>query len=455
LTTVFAPAATTASPIPPKRAKRLLAPPKYLPEPPRRLEDIDIAENLLTDIAVRHVNARGVLTIHLLAKLMRLPLEFTEALFRRLRDEQYLEVRRSVGDDYVFSLSPNGRKMAAERALSSRYTGPAPVSLKEWTKAVRIQAARTDITLEKLRRAFTDIVVEDKFLDTLGPALISRNAIFLYGPAGTGKTTIAERLGRVFEDAVVVPWAVEVDGQVIMVADPALHQELERADLDLGAGPEAGNEAGNGARNDAGLDLDPRWVVCRRPFVAVGGELVTGMLDLQKDESSGAWSAPLQMKANNGILLVDDFGRQMISPRDLLNRWIVPLDRRIDFLSLGSGGKFTIPFEIQIVFSTNLAPHELADEAFLRRIPNKIFVDATNAAQFDQIFRQTCTAVGMTWEPGSEEYLRELCLRHSPDLRPCFPRDFCNAIRAITIYEHRQPAITRRDLERAAAVYFV
>ncbi len=202
-------------------------------------------------------------------------------------------------------------------------------------------------------------------MDALGPALISRNAIFLYGPAGTGKTTIAERLGRVFEDAVVVPWAVEVDGQVIMLADPAVHQELEPADLDLGAGFEAGS--------GAVFEIDPRWILCRRPFVAVGGELTTSMLDLQKDESSGAYSAPLQMKANNGILLIDDFGRQMISPRDLLNRWIVPLDRRIDFLSLGSGGKFDDLLEIQIVFSTNLAPHELADEAFLRRIPNKIF----------------------------------------------------------------------------------
>jgi hypothetical protein len=442
LTTVFGPAAG-APPVALKRAKRLLAPPRYLPVPPRKLDDIDIQENLLVDIAVRHVNARGVATIHMLAKLMRLPLEFTEALFRHLRDQQYFEIKRSVGDDYVFSLSPSGRKMAAERALSSRYTGPAPVSLKEWTHAVRAQAARTEVTLEKLRRAFTDIVVEDKFLNELGPALISRNAIFLYGPAGTGKTTIAERLGRVFEDAVVVPWAVEVEGQVIMVADPAVHQQLEPADLDLAPGFEAG------------IDIDPRWVVCRRPFVAVGGELVTGMLDLQKDEGSGAYSAPLQMKANNGILLIDDFGRQMISPRDLLNRWIVPLDRRVDFLSLGSGGKFDIPFEIQIVFSTNLAPHELADEAFLRRIPNKIFVDATNADQFDQIFRQTCAAVGMAYEPGSEEYLRELCLKHSPDLRPCFPRDFCNAIRAITIYEHREPSITLKDLERAAAGYFV
>jgi predicted ATPase with chaperone activity len=339
------------------------------------------------------------------------------------------------GDDYVFSLSPGGRKLAAERALSSRYTGPAPVSLKAWTAAVRAQITRVDVTREKLRRAFSDIVVDDKLLDALGPALISQNAIFLYGVSGTGKTTVAERLMRVFEDAVVVPWAVEVDGQIIMVVDPAVHQRIEFEDLDR--------------------DVDPRWLICRRPFLAVGGELVTSMLDLNKDESNGSFSAPLQMKANNGILLIDDFGRQMSSPRDLLNRWIVPLDRRVDFLSFGSGGKFDIPFELQIVFSTNLSPHELADEAFLRRIPNKILFEASTAEQFDEIFRRTAAAAGMAYEAGSEQWLRELCLRHSPDLRPCFPRDICNAMRAIIIYEHRRPAITRNDLERAVEGYFV
>lgn len=385
------------------------------------------------DLAVRHVNARGVATIRLLADLMKLPLELTESVFRRLSDQQYFEVKRAVGDDYVFALSPSGRKMAVERALSSRYTGPAPVSLKAWTAAVRAQIGQAGVTREKLRAAFTDIVVEDKLLDAIGPALISRNAIFFYGPSGTGKTSIAERLLRIFEDAVVVPWAVEVDGQVIMLADPVVHHPVTFENL----------------------EVDPRWIVCKRPFVAVGGELVTSMLDLQKDESSGSFSAPLQMKANNGILLIDDFGRQMISPRDLLNRWIVPLDRRVDFLSVGSGGKFDIPFELQIVFSTNLAPNELADEAFLRRIPNKILVEAIGAAQFDAIFRMTAEAKGLPYEAGSEQVLRELCLQHSADLRPCFPRDIFNMIRAITLYEHRELAITRADLERAVTGYFV
>lgn len=410
-----------------------LARPAYVPAPPHTFEQIDISESRLLDLAVRHIGIRGIATIQLLANLMKLPLELAEAIFRRLNEQQHVEVRRMLGNDFVFSLSPNGRRLAAERVLASRYAGPAPVSLKCWTAAVRAQVANVEITRDKLRRAYSDIVVSDRLLDALGPALISRGAIFLYGPSGTGKTTVAERLMRVFEDAVVIPYAVEVDSQIIVLADSTVHEQV----------------------TFEGIDIDPRWMVCKRPFVAVGGELATGMLDLQENEATGAFSAPLQMKANNGILLIDDFGRQMISPRDLLNRWIVPLDRRIDFLSLGSGGKFDIPFELQIVFSTNLAPQELADEAFLRRIPNKIMVEAVDGDTFDAIFGLTAAGLGMDFEADSAEFLRQVCLRHSPDLRPCFPRDICHAIRAIAIYEHRPAVIGRDDIERAAMGYFL
>jgi hypothetical protein len=415
------------------RKERALAPPAFLPEPPETLDQIDIPQSMLMDLAVRHISTRGTLTIRILAGLMKLPLGFTELLFRRLREQQYLEIKGTSGEDYVFCLNSSGRNLAAERSLFSRYAGPAPVSLKSWVAAVRAQAAHAEVTREKLRRAYCDIVVEDKLLDALGPALISRNAIFFYGPSGTGKTSIAERLLRIFDDSIVVPWAVEVDGQIIMVADPVVHHEVVFDEI----------------------ETDPRWMICKRPFLAVGGELVMSMLDLQKNGGDGSFSAPLQMKANNGMLLIDDFGRQMVSPRDLLNRWIVPLDRRVDFLSFGAAGKFDIPFELQIVFSTNLAPHELADEAFLRRIPNKILVEAIGSSQFDAVFRMTAEARSMPYEAGSEELLRELCLRFSPDLRPCFPRDIFNMIRAISLYEHREPAITHVDLKRAAEAYFV
>ena len=284
---------------------------------------------------------------------MKLPLELAEAVFRRLNEQQYFEVRRMSGDDYVFSLSPSGRKLAAERALSSRYAGPAPVSLKSWTAAVRAQVAQVDVTREKLRRAFC-------------------------GYRGRRRVARCARPGADFaeRDLSLRPQRHRKNNHL---RNGSIARLRRRRRGPLGgrsgrADHHAGRSGRARARFDvrADLDIDPRWMICRRPFLAVGGELVTSMLDLQKDEATGSFSAPLQMKANNGILLIDDFGRQMMSPRDLLNRWIVPLDRRVDFLSLGSGGKFDIPFELQVVFSTNLAPHELADEAFLRRIPNKI-----------------------------------------------------------------------------------
>jgi hypothetical protein len=410
-----------------------LNPPVWLPGTPRTLDELDVPENMVFDLAVRHVSLRGVATIHLLADLLKLSLELTEAVFRRLNDRHHFEVQRTSGDDYVFSLSPSGRKMAAERAVSSRYAGPAPVSLESWKTAVRAQVANVRATRARLSAAFSDIVVSPRLLDALGPALISQRSIFLYGPSGAGKTTIAERLARAFDDAVVVPYAIETDGQIITLADPAVHEAIV---FD-------------------GLDVDPRWMVCRRPFVAAGGELDPGMLDLQRDETTGTIVAPLQMKANNGILLIDDLGRQRMPPRDLLNRWIVPLDRRIDFLSLGGTGKFEIPFDLMVVFSTNLQPHELADEAFLRRLPNKILVAGIDAEAFDAILRLSAAAAGMECEPDSAEYLRELCLRHSSGLRACFPRDICAAIRAIALYEERRPTLARADLERAVAGYFV
>jgi hypothetical protein len=338
-----------------------------------------------------------------------------------------------AGDDYIFGLSAAGRRLATERAAILRYSGPAPVPLRAYSEIVRAQALRTVVSRESLRSVFTDIILSDRLLDALGPALNSYGSIFLYGPSGTGKTSIAERLLGVFDDSVLVPYAVEVDGQIVVLADPAVHEKIDYA----------------------ASDLDPRWSLCRRPFLAAGGELVASMLDLQRDENTRTFVAPLQMKANNGILLIDDFGRQLMSPRDLLNRWIVPLDRRVDFLSLGTGGKFDIPFELLVVFSTNLEPHELADDAFLRRVPNKIEVAGVEPETFDIIFYRAAKSAGMECAPGIAEYCRELCLQHGEHLRPCYPRDLCNAIRAIRLYEGRPPAIERDDLERAVAGYFV
>jgi len=201
-------------------------------------------------------------------------------------------------------------------------------------------------------------------------------------------------------------------------------------------------------------DLDPRWLICHRPCVAVGGELVSSMLDLRLDTSSGTYAPPVQMKANGGMLIIDDFGRQLIAPRDLLNRWIVPLDRHVDYLSLNYGVRFVIPFEVMIVFATNLAPGELADEAFLRRIPNKILVDSVAPEIFDEIFRRVMPKYKMSCDEGAPEYLRKLCADRGSNLRPSYPRDMCQIISALKKYEERPLRITRTDLERATELFF-
>ena len=284
-----------------------------------------------------------------------------------------------------------------------------------------------------IKKALSDLVLTDDFVDQLGPALISQNSIFLYGPTGNGKTSIVKRLLKVFQDAVLIPYAVEFDGQIIVLYDPAVHDRVE-ANVST---------------------IDPRWVLCRRPCILVGGELEPKMLELQMEESSKVYAAPLQMRANNGILIIDDFGRQILSPQYLLNRWIVPLDRRVDYLTLRYGVKFQIPFEMIVVFSTNLDPNDLADEAFLRRIQNKIYVSPVSAKVFDKIFNRILREKGIPSQPNCEEIMRRLCLKMGPkELRACYPRDIIDIIIATSKYESKSVEINEDNLIRAVKLYF-
>ncbi|HEX8984912.1 MAG TPA: AAA family ATPase, partial [Bryobacteraceae bacterium] len=344
-----------------------------------------------------------------------------------------VEVKGMIGNDYSFGLTEKGRNLALDRYRISHYAGAAPVSLKQYTRLVKTQAAKVKVDRKILRQAFSDMVLPDRALDQLGPAIISQNSIFLYGPTGSGKTSLAERMLRVYQDAIVVPYAVEVDGQIIQLLDPVVHETLQAESP----------------------DIDPRWVVCRRPCVITGGELVPAMLELRLDEGTGVYAAPLQVKANNGVLVIDDFGRQLIPPRELLNRWIVPLDRRVDYLSLRYGVKFQVPFEVMVVFATNLEPRDLADEAFLRRLQNKIFIEAVDPALFDEIFRRVMTARGVPYESDSAEYLRGLCADHGyTELRACYPADICQILVSISLYETRTPRAGHEDLRRATDLYF-
>jgi predicted ATPase with chaperone activity len=263
---------------------------------------------------------------------------------------------------------------------------------------------------------------------------MTQKPIFFYGPTGNGKTSVASRLFKIYQDAVLIPYALEFDGQIIVLFDPAAHQ---RVDI------------------DGGYDLDARWILCRRPYIIVGGELEPKMLELQMEESSKVYAAPLQLKANNGILIIDDFGRQIVSPHYLLNRWIVPLDRRVDYLTLRYGVKFQIPFEMIVVFSTNLDPEDLADEAFLRRIQNKIYVEPVDSAVFDQIFNRLVEERNLTCEADSAAFLRKLCRSlGKKDLQACIPTDIFDIIASIGMYEGRPLELNEENLKRAASLYF-
>jgi hypothetical protein len=405
----------------------------FSPTIPQNFEDLGISQSLVLDLVVRRLLLEGFCTLQSLSNTLKLSVPVLNIVFTHMRQLQLVEVKGMVGNDYNFTLSQAGKMLAGERFQISQYAGAAPVSLKDYHSATKAQAAQVRIDRKILRSAFSDLVVSDALLDQLGPALISQNSIFVYGPTGNGKTSLAERMLRVYQDAVLMPYAVEVDNQVISLYDPVVHQKLDIDD------PE----------------VDPRWVLCRRPCIVVGGELIPSMLELRLDESSGIYAAPLQMKANNGIFIIDDFGRQLMSPRDLLNRWIVPLDRRVDYLMLRYGVKFQIPFELMVVFSTNLEPSDLADEAFLRRIHNKIFVDAVDDKAFDQIFHRVVTSFSIPCEPDSAEYLRKLCLREGrTELRACYPADICNILTSIGKYEGRPPFMSKSELERATALYF-
>lgn len=355
------------------------------------------------------------------------------AAFEILRSKKYVEVLGLEGNDYRFQLTDLGRSRALDSSARCSYAGIAPVSLRSYTSVVGEFADEAHITAEDVRRVMADLVLTPEIIDAVGPAFSQQRSVFLYGPPGTGKTSIAERMARLYGDVIVIPHAIEVDGQIMTVFDPTVHKAVDRQSE----------------------SIDPRWVVCERPFVITGGELELSMLQTRRDPMSGVYNAPLQMKANNGVLLIDDFGRQLMPPGALLNRWIVPLERRIDYLSLDHGTKFAIPFEVLVVFSTNFPPRELGDQAFFRRIPNKIFVGDVSPDDFDEITRRAIPGCQLTADGDIVDAIRLICFAYiGSELRGCYPWDIAKIARNILRYEGKQPHLTRPVAERAARMYF-
>jgi predicted ATPase with chaperone activity len=403
---------------------------------PRHLADIDVRQSVLEDLVVKVLYLAGALSVIELSERIRLNYEVTDELFCKLRSQLLVQVTGMVGNIPQISLTVQGRTRASELLQQSQYTGAAPVSLESYVAQIRLQSVqKVEVHPADVRRAFRHLVIDEGMLDQFGTALNSGSSVFLYGPAGTGKTTIAEVLSRVLaEDEIWIPHAIEVDGQIITVFDPSVHIECAEA-----APPEH----------------DLRWAYCRRPAVLVGGELTAEMLDMQFNPLSKFYVSPVQMKANNGVFIIDDFGRQRIRPDELLNRWIVPLDRRIDFLTLVGGKKIEIPFEMLVVFASNTNPSDLVDPAFLRRIQTKIRIGAVSDEQFTEIFRRVATDKRVSYEPHIPRDLIAF-IRESlgQELRSCYPRDIVNQVCWAARYEGKQAHLDNASLRRALEAYF-
>ena len=404
----------------------------------RSIEEIGVRRNLLEDLALKTLYLAGELSLRELARHMGLGHSIVEELFQRLRKDQLCQVTGlDRGVHLCITTTSGGKSRALELLAQNQYAGPAPVSLNDYVSRVHAQSLRNlEITPKELHHAFEELVLDTQTLNQLGTAVVSGRALFLYGPTGTGKSTIAEALTRLFDhDLIWLPYAVEVDGQIITVYDPVLHQRVEQPRVH---------------------DHDPRWVMCRRPRVVVGGELTIEMLDLQFNPSTKFYSGPVQMKANNGMLIIDDFGRQRVSPEELLNRWVVPLDRRIDFLTLRGGKKINVPFDLFVVFATNLDPATLVDEAFLRRIQTKIRVDFVTSGQFQEISRRACPQSSLTYDVAVvDELIRIIGLEYKEPLRACYPHDILQQILWAARYQQRKPRLDRESVIEACRNYFL
>ncbi|HEY2844248.1 MAG TPA: AAA family ATPase [Bryobacteraceae bacterium] len=407
---------------------------QFQPREIHKIEETGLSNGMLTDLVLKHVFFEGTALLRTIADRTKLHPAVILALYRQFQKEQLVETHGMQGEDYEISLSNKGRSMAEVALKKGQYAGPAPVTLPAYNQAVAKQGIPLKPSLETLRAAMSDLILPDHVIYELGTALVTGGTIMLYGETGLGKTSIAERLHRVFEDNVYIPYAVEAGGHIITVYDPLMHTTVE----------------------DESDRLDSRWVLCQRPMVKVGGEMRTEMLDPHIDDVTRICTAPLQMKANNGILLIDDFGRQRVSPRELLNRWIVPLDRRKDIMSMWSGVSFEIPFELVVVFATNLTLSDLAEEAFLRRLKNKIKMEAMPPELFDELVRRVCRQKNLWLEPGAEQYLRTACAEHSTTgLRACYPEDIASAICGMAAFAQRTAKMDPTSIDAAMKVYFV
>ncbi len=426
------------------------------PSAPETMMEAGLSLSFLNDLSLRTLYLKGGMLGLDLARSLCLPFKVIEEALKFLKDEKCLEV--AGGDligrvSYRFNLTELGRRRAQESMKQCTYVGPAPVPLEDYIEQTYRQAV-TGISCspEPLRAAFAHLVIRDELFNAIGPAIVSGKSIFIYGPPGNGKTSIARSIGDFMNHAggeIYVPYAFLAENSVITLYDQAIHQAVD----ETGGDRLEDNEATIRRLLNTGT-VDRRWVRIRRPVVATGGELNLDMLDLRYNAAANFYQAPLHVKANGGVFLIDDFGRQLCSPKELLNRWILPLEDRHDFLTLASGKKFEVPFEQLIIFSTNLDPKDLVDDAFLRRIRHKVEINAPQRDVYERIFNNMVKRLGMNPCPEAVDYLYERYYDKSRCPRASDSRDLLEIVQSICQFR-RQPVQLTRELMVEASASFI
>jgi predicted ATPase with chaperone activity len=417
---------------------------RFTPPEISKIADTGIPQSLIEQLILKYLYFKGDLLGNDIAQMMGFRFSMVEDLIESFKAQQLIQVKSSLGFGPVsatFSLTEAGRQIARDYLETNQYAGPAPVPLEQYATAVEIQKLpRNWLSYERLEEAYAELVIKERVLNQIGPALSSSKSFLIYGLPGNGKTYLAETLARIQTSPVWMPYALENQGNIIQLFDASYHKPLHPGSTAVSTETKS----------------DGRWAHCKRPFIQSGGELSLSMLDLAYNTVSKFYDSPLHLKANNGIYLIDDFGRQRATPAEILNRWIVPMERHIDYLSFVHGGKMAVPFEAFLVFSTNLTPGQLGDEAFLRRIQYKMLLQSPDQMEFRAIFDQECDKAGLSVPDGLiDKFIGKYYTATGRSFRRCQPRDLISVANGYIAFKRLPDVLTEELLDYAFECCFM